>query len=182
MLAPNPSVPSGIHLRPLRSEDAETSVTWRNDPATRDSLLSHRLPVSLEMERRWVAEAASDQSRARIVMAIGGDGPAPLGYVYLLGIDWLDRQAELAIVVGDASHRRHGVGRDACALMIGTAFDSLGLERVHVRVAAYNAPALALFRKLGFRDEGVMRRHIFRNGERHDLHIMGLLRQEWTSP
>jgi ribosomal-protein-serine acetyltransferase len=42
-----------------------------------------------------------------------------------------------------------------------------------------NVPSQKLFLKLGFRKEGVLRKHHFLNGKLLDNIVFGLLREEW---
>ena len=59
------------------------------------------------------------------------------------------------------------------------AFHELNLYRLQLTVFDYNERALALYRGLGFQHEGAMRQFLERDGERHDMYLMGLLRPEW---
>lgn len=169
-----------VRLRPLRADDWRVSVNWRNDPRVRDYVLSYRLPVTPEMEATWVERQRTDQSRQRIVLGIEECArDALVGYAYLQDIDWIDRVAELGILLGERPCWGKGLGREAVALMLGYAFGTLDMERLWVRVAAYNGAALRLFGAMGFTREGELRNHLYFQGARHDLIVMGLLRHEW---
>ena len=45
---------------------------------------------------------------------------------------------------------------------------------------AYNERAIKLYEKLGFTREGTLREFIFRDGNRYDMYLYGLLRHEWS--
>jgi RimJ/RimL family protein N-acetyltransferase len=67
------------------------------------------------------------------------------------------------------------------------AFRELNLYRISLTVFSYNTRAIRLYEKLGFVHEGVSRSALYRDGQRHDMLLMGLLRPEWehiqsTSP
>ena len=86
-----------VVLRPLRAADRATSVRWRNDPDIRDNILGYRFPITEEMEAQWVGAVLEDRSRSRLVLAIEDKADGALcGFVYLNGIDWFARNAELA--------------------------------------------------------------------------------------
>jgi len=57
--------------------------------------------------------------------------------------------------------------------------DELNLHRLCLTVFSYNEAAIALYRQLGFRHEGTYREHLQRDGQRHDMHLYGILRREW---
>lgn len=169
---------SKIKLRPPRIEDAETSVAWRNDPEIVDNVLGFRGAVSLDAERGWIERAMADTHR--LVLAIEADSDL-VGYAYLQDIDNADLRAEIGILIGDKTRHRRGVGTEAVKLLCRLAFDEVGVERVFLRVVAYNRPAIALYERLGFVREGVWRRHVHRRGARHDVILMGLLVGEWRA-
>ena len=77
-----------------------------------------------------------------------------MGFVYLNGIDWFARNAELGMLIGERSRQGKGLAKEALALVAGYAFDTLNLNKLYLRVAAFNARALRLYRDFGFVEEG----------------------------
>jgi RimJ/RimL family protein N-acetyltransferase len=170
-------------LRPLRVADRMKSARWRNDPQIRDGILGYRFPVTEEMEADWIAAVLKDQSRTRIILAIEdkSDG-ALVGFVYLNGIDWVARNGEFGILIGERSRQRKGLAKDALAVLAGYAFTTLNMNKIYLRVVASNKRALRLYRAFGFVEEGVQREQAFVGGRYHDVVLMGLLRQEFENP
>jgi diamine N-acetyltransferase len=167
-------------LRPLRASDHPTSVRWRNDEEIRDNVLGYRFPVTEEMEADWVNAVLRDQSRTRIILAIEdrADGVF-VGFVYLNNIDWFARNAEFGILIGERSRQGRGLAKDALALVAEYAFTALNLNRLYLRVVAFNKRALQLYRSFGFVEEGIQRKHAFVHGRYYDVVLMGLLRPEF---
>ena len=167
-------------LRPLRASDRAISVHWRNDAEIRDNVLGYRFPVTEEMEAHWVDGVLKDQSRTRVVLAIEdkADG-AFVGLVYLNDIDWFVRNAEFGILIGERSRQGRGLAKDALALVANYAFGTLNLNRLYLRVVAFNKRALRLYRSFGFVEEGIQRQHAFLRGRYYDVVLMGLLRREF---
>ena len=169
-------------LRPLRAGDRTKSVRWRNDPAIRDNVLGYRFPVTEEMEANWVEAVLKDQSRTRLILAIEDKSDRVLvGFVYLNNIDWFARTAEFGILIGEHSRQGSGLGKDALALVARYAFETLNLNKLYLRVVAFNKRALRLYRAFGFVEEGVQREHAFVSGRTHDVVLMGLLRREFQA-
>jgi RimJ/RimL family protein N-acetyltransferase len=72
------------------------------------------------------------------------------------------------------THRRRGIGR---ALMV-TAEEwavSVGVAKIELHVFPHNEPAIALYRSLGYEQEGVRRGHYVRGGELVDVILMAKL-------
>ena len=102
-----------------------------------------------------------------------------LGLLEFDGIDWSNRTTFASIGIGAAEHRGQGYGADAMRVGLRFAFHELNLHRVCLTVFSYNAPAIALYERLGFVREGVYREHIERDGQHFDMLLFGLLRHEW---
>ncbi len=72
----------------------------------------------------------------------------------------------------EARHR--GIGR----LLITRAIDvsrKRGLGRIELSVRSDNANAMALYKSVGFEEDGLLRKAFLIDGEYFDLHTMGLL-------
>jgi RimJ/RimL family protein N-acetyltransferase len=79
--------------------------------------------------------------------------------------------AEFGLMVA-ASARRRGIG----SALIEEAMDwarDLGIVRLELTVFPHNAPAIALYRKLGFQEEGILRRRYRIDGRYVDAMLMG---------
>src|SRR4029453_6518662 len=82
------------------------------------------------------------------------------------------RVAELGGMVA-AGPRRRGIGSALIEEAMNWARD-LGIVRLELTVFPHNAPAIALYRKLGFQEEGILRRRYFIDGRYVDAMLMGL--------
>lgn len=96
-----------------------------------------------------------------------------IGEVGLQRIDWKNRLAHYAIIIGEPDARGRGYGAEATRLALGYAFGDLGLHRLDALCLAENAPALRALEGAGFRREGVRREVVWRGGAWHDLVLLG---------
>lgn len=116
-------------------------------------------PTDLEGNGIWVD--------GRIVGTIGlsvntGWNAGELGY-------WLDAAVE-----------GRGLVTRSCRLFIDHAFGPLGLNRMQIHAAVENVRSRAVAERLGFTQEGVLRRSGRVGGGRYlDLVVYGLLHDEW---
>jgi len=168
---------SGVRLRELARADLDAINRWRNDPDVVALLGGSFRHVCMTVDERWYESyLANRATNVRLAIELG-DGRM-VGAVYLVGIDWLNRSAEFAIWIGDAASQGKRVGEAATRLMLAHAFDDLNLERVHLSVLRHNERAIRLYRKVGFVEEGVLRRAAFKGGQYRDLLAMAMLRDE----
>jgi RimJ/RimL family protein N-acetyltransferase len=98
-----------------------------------------------------------------------------VGWVTMRGSDRkrLRHQCSLGISV-DRSARRRGVGRALMTAAIGWARDAR-LARIELRVMTRHTAAVALYERMGFVHEGIIRGGIRIGDALHDDHVMGLL-------
>lgn len=62
---------------------------------------------------------------------------------------------------------------------VGYGFGTLGLNRASLEVFVFNARAVHVYEKLGFRREGRLREVLYAGGAYHDAIVMSLLRHEY---
>lgn len=101
------------------------------------------------------------------------------GLVNLDGLDPHNSHAEIGIAITDRLLRGQGLAEEGLRLLLDFGFGELNLNRIWCRIISGNEPSVKLFQKAGFKTEGVLRRHVLRNGEFRDMLIFGLLRDEY---
>ena len=81
----------------------------------------------------------------------------------------------------EASDMQHkGYGKEAISLMLDMAFKEYDMNRVAIGVVRLNINALAFYRKIGFKQEGIQEQGYYYNGEYSDFIMMRILRHEWN--
>jgi putative acetyltransferase len=83
---------------------------------------------------------------------------------------------QIGMAVRDDWHGK-GVGTALMEAAIDLADNWLNLARLELTVFVDNAPAIALYRKLGFTTEGTLANYVFRDGEYVDCFTMARLRE-----
>ncbi len=165
--------PDSVTLRALTADRLPTLVRWRSRPDVAAWCFSQSTPTVESFARR--IEAAGHTRRDWLIEANG----LPVGAVNLDAIDTGHRRAETGILIGEAEGRRKGIATEAMRQLLALAFGPLELARVYLHVFTENAPALALYHRLGFRHEGTLKAHALKDGRWLDVHVMGLLKAEW---
>jgi RimJ/RimL family protein N-acetyltransferase len=102
-----------------------------------------------------------------------------IGFIYLVGVSWTHGDTWMGIGLGDREYWGKGYGTDAIRVILRYAFTELNLRRVTLVVFAYNPRAIKSYQKTGFKVEGQLRQHLARDGQRNDMIVMGVLREEW---
>ena len=105
----------------------------------------------------------------------------PIGFIELAGHDWVARNAWVGVGIGDADFRGQGYGTEAMNLLLKFAFRGQNLHRVNLGVFAFNKRAIRCYEKSGFKYEGIEREAIYKDDQRWDCHLMGVLQSEWEA-
>lgn len=98
-----------------------------------------------------------------------------------LSVSWNNQGVWVYIGIGEPDYRGKGYGSDGMRLLVNYAFRELGVYRVGLGVFGYNTRAIHVYEKLGFVYEGAQREALYREGKRHDLLSMSILRPEWEA-
>jgi RimJ/RimL family protein N-acetyltransferase len=169
-----------IHLDALTEEDIAILFCWIND---REQVLFNApyKPVHEGSHRAWFE---SIQQRSDLVMfAIRlCKSNKLIGSCQLHSITPVHRSAELQIRLGDVTEHGHGYGTEATKKLLDFAFNDLNLHRVYLHVFSNNIVAIRMYKKIGFVQEGILRKAAYINGTYIDVLVMGLLREEYDRP
>ncbi|MFH0780092.1 MAG: GNAT family protein [Parcubacteria group bacterium] len=171
---------SHVILRPIRKEDLQLFLKWFNDQEV-IRYLNFYLPVMESMEEKWIEDLAKPDSDRVVFMIEAKTGEnefKPIGTCGLHGIDHHDQNATLGIALGEKNLHRKGYGSEAGRLIVDYGFKELNLHRIGSFAFEENAPSIGLHRKLGFKQEGIVRECKFKGGKFHNLVAFSLLRGE----
>ena len=105
-----------------------------------------------------------------------------IGFIELDGILWTHGNAWFSIAISPREYWEQGYETEAARLALTFAFQELNMHRVQATVFSYNRRSMAMFERLGFRREGAYREFIHRDGQRYDMLLYGILRDEFERP
>ena len=166
-----------VHLRELTASDMPDVNRWRNDPELIGHLAAPYRYVNPETDRDWFdGYQRSRGTQVRCCIWTARSPRRRVGLVSLTAIDPVHRSAEFHIMIGEKRDRGAGLGTEATRLMLHHAFANLNLNRVYLTVLEENRAAVAIYRKLGFRREGVLRQAVFKRGVYKNLVLFAALR------
>lgn len=104
----------------------------------------------------------------------------PIGRIYISRISKTTDSLDITrIYIGEEEYLGKGLGEEAMRLILEYCYMQLHTERVSLDHLPPNERAGALYQKLGFQYEGVMRNAGKKNGRYVDLHLMSMLRSEY---
>ena len=170
-----------VRLRAIEPSDWETYVAWDLDSEQLRNVDAVPFPRSREATKRWAEQEATR---------------APTGDEFRFVIE-----NEASEVVGDLTthhcnpragtfaygisirrdHRNKGYAAEAITLVLRHYFEELRYQKVTVGGFGWNEPSIRLHAKLGFQQEGRLRRTVFTRGRFFDELIFGLTAEEFAA-
>lgn len=168
-------------LRPIVPEDWRQLFPIMSDPAVMAYWDAAEIDDPEIVAQMAAAQVADMKLGLGAYWAVerGGDR-AFLGACDLSDIDRRHRRGEVGFLLAKSAWGQ-GFGLEAMRAVVGYAA-ALGLERLSARVHAGNLRSERLLAALGFEEEGCLRSHIQRAGERRDCKVFGLLLWAPTPP
>lgn len=89
------------------------------------------------------------------------------------------RRAEIGYHLHNEMNRRSGLMTEALRTILTYGFQTMELNRVEACIGPGNDASLALVRKFGFTQEGLLREHYNKDNQLQDSFIFSLLKQEY---
>ncbi|WP_018348512.1 GNAT family N-acetyltransferase [Longispora albida] len=166
-----------VILRPVTAADAPALVEMLNDKEGARLTASRITDSSLELAEKWYGSRAGTADRLDLAIVEAATG-AFVGEVVLNEYSPENNSVSFRIGMLPAGQNR-GLGTEATRLIVGYAFEVLGLHRVSLGVYSFNPRAQRAYEKAGFVREGVLRDALCWEGEYADEIVMAILATDW---
>ena len=169
---------SVVALRRPHPNDLGSIVRWYRDPEiARLTRYQARQMTQQEIERFFQVRMLAPDALAYCICEL----PTwrLIGFTTYSALDGDNGSVMFHITIGERDAWGRGMGTEATRLMLGHAFERLGLHRVGLTVFSYNVRAIRAYQKAGFTIEGRLREAIMRDGRYFDEVQMGILAEEW---
>lgn len=165
-----------IELEPLSVVHLKKTMIWANDIKLHPLILRNSI-VDWETHLRWYDNLIN--SSDKIVFAIiDRENRCHLGNTGFYHYNEEHKRAEFWILIGEHKEWRKGIGKTVLSLMLEYGFTEMQLNKIYLMVSDKNEGALQLYRKMGFKQEGIMREHYIIHGKKHNVIVMSILRRE----
>lgn len=170
-----------FHLRPMtRRQISRASLPWTADP---EVMAGFGLQAGGWTLKRWRRSFRRFDGRRRCCYGIflKADGRL-IGY-HVHEVGEKSGHATLLVLIGDRDWWGRGAVIEVRSAVLDLLFHRQGIKRVSSNVRARNVASIFNYRRLGFRQEGVLREAAKEaDGRPADLVLFALLAREWRQP
>lgn len=166
-----------VRLRPIEERDLDDLWVMLGDEEGRRLTGTHA-GFTREVADNWYRTRGAQDDRLDLVVATS-DEDRCVGEVVLNHLDVDNAACGFRISLAGPAVFGKGYGTEATRLVLGHAFDTVGLHRVELEVYDHNPRARHVYERVGFVVEGRRREALRWEGRYHDAILMGLLAHEW---
>ena len=168
-----------IYLSPISLDDVEEYAEMVNDIKVSVGLgyLSYTNIIDFESEKEFLISVKKEKMFAVRLL----ENDELLGNVGFKSVGEIHRTAEMGIMLGNPKYQRKGYGMEAINLLLDYGFSFLNLRNISLNVFEYNEVAYKLYKKIGFKEAGRLRKAVEILGKTYDVIIMDMLKEEFQS-
>jgi RimJ/RimL family protein N-acetyltransferase len=173
----------GYQLVPIRQEDIENIRLWRN---AQMEVLRQKVILTSEAQKHYFQRSVwptFQQTHPNQILFSFLLDEKCIGYGGLTYLDWENSRAEVSFLVdpirAQDSHIYPQDFSHFLNLLCQVTFEELHLHRLLSETFAFRHSTLAVFKQHGFKQEGVLREHIYKQEQWYDSILLALLATDW---
>ena len=165
-------------LRPIQISDcSQRYLSWLQDPQISKYLETRWTTQTMESIQSFVAskiESDSDYLFAIIEKETGQH----MGNIKIGPVNSHHKYADVSYFIGEKSCWGKGYATEAIRLITRFGFEELGLYKVQAGVYENNIGSIKALKKVGFVQEGCLRKQLLSDGNREDHLLFGIFEDE----
>ncbi|MCJ8276490.1 MAG: GNAT family N-acetyltransferase [Bdellovibrionales bacterium] len=167
-----------VKLRELEAKDVAVINSWRQDYEHVASLGSPFRFINLEVDEKWFQNYMAQRSNNLRLAAYSEDEPEKLlGVSYLNAMDWVHSHCWSSIMLAPDVPKGQGIGSSIAMQTINHAWKDLNLSKIQALILEDNELSLAMHKKCGYKEEGVLKNYFFKEGQRKNVVLVGIERE-----
>ena len=164
-----------INFLNLSSEEREMVLNWRNHDNVRMWMYCNN-KISLNEHINFIDQLVGDTNN--FYWAVKNKDGIYLGTIYLNKTDFKNKHAYIGIYSNPYNEIKNK-GNLLIKCVKKLAFEVAELHTLKLEVIDNNIKAINFYKKSGFSEEGRLKEFVFKDGQWHDVRIMGITNVSW---
>jgi len=170
-----------IRLRAVEPSDWEFFTQFDQDSDTARRVDRIYFPKSRAGAREWAERMALRPPEGDLFMlVIENDAGQPVGSINSHTCERANGTFKYGVSI-NRQHRGKGHATEAICLLLRYFFEELRYQKVTAHVYSFNEESIRLHRRLGFQQEGLLRRMVYTQGQYHDELLFGMTAEEFQT-
>jgi len=166
---------TNMQLRGVFDEDHDWLVDLHNDPEVLRNLTNPE-SITKAQHMAWWETIRINKKEMRFIFTVDDKR---VGFTKFYNIDRVNHNCVLGADI-HKQFRGRGYAKNMWAMMLNVSFLSLGMSRVSLTTADFNAVGQRVYRNIGFKEEGRLIKSLYRDGQFHDQICMYMLDEDWV--
>ncbi len=164
-----------LEWRRMTETDLEMVMCWRMRPdITRFMNTDPQLTV--DGQRAWFEGIRKREDVRYWIIYVDGESA---GVINIANIDIANRRCEWGYYVAEKRVRSLQLAVALEYNLYEHVFNVIHMNRLSYEVLAFNKQVIKLHELCGSKIEGIMRQHVYKNGQYHDVVLFGMLAEDW---
>ena len=165
-----------INILEVNDEIQSEIRNWRNSEDVKKYMYTDH-DISLSEHKTWINSLKETQKNRVFVVFRDKNS---IGIVSLNNINHTHKTSDWAYYLCSKDIRGQGLGALIEYKLLNYFFFELNFDKLNCEVLEINPTVIKLHKKFGFKEEGIKRKNIIKNGVRLDVILLGILKDEWV--
>lgn len=154
-------------------------MSWLRDLRVVETInrIEYVMPIRFEAVEEYV-HSIWDSSSDAFFAIVTKDTNTFIGTQRIAQIDWRTGVADIGIMIGDRNYWGMGMAKDSVGRACKYCFNDLSLRRLTAGTPATNVAMRRCFARVGFKEEGLLKKHMMLKGSLVDRVLFGLFPDE----
>lgn len=162
-----------VKLTPLKLADVSNIMTWVNEPEVVKNLQHFNKKYTHKDEEKYVRKMLA--SKNDYVFSIFDDRTY-VGQCGIHQISWENKLGRISMII-KKEHWNKGYGQQVLKAITDYGFKKLKLHKIWLIHYSTNKKAAHLYKKAGFKKEGVLKDEYYWRNEYHDMVRMAIIKK-----
>lgn len=168
-----------IYLRDVRETDVNDKYySWLDDPAVNKYLETRFEHQSKEKILNFVKNLAGNENEHFFAICIK-ENDEHIGNIKLGPINNHHKNADISLFIGEKAFWGKGIASEAIRVITKYGFLTLALNKLKAGAYASNLGSINAFKKNGYKQEALLREHVFSDGKFEDVVLLGITRKDF---
>ena len=134
--------------------------------------------LTLEKQKKWFESVSNDQSCLYWIITVDEED---VGLINLYDIDNKNKRCGWAYYIANLDFRGKGIAKQLELNLYRFVFEVLEFNKLWCEVFGFNDKVVRLHKIYGSEIEGVLKEHVYKNDEFHDIVKMAVLKSKWPT-
>jgi len=148
---------------------------WRNHIDIRKHMYNDQI-ITIDEHNNWLNSLTQNKKN---IIYVAFKNEEPIGIASINNIKLTHKTADWAFYLSPDNLSKKGLGTLVEYHFLNFIFDNYEIEKLNCEVLATNPTVISLHKKFGFKEEGIRRKNIIKDGQRINIYLMGILKDEW---